>query len=111
MEFQHSLSLILLLFHFPTRSCTFPQRYNEVGYIKHSLGHLLLTFGADFNSFGSMFKSASSQLLGFTSHGSKSQAHQCSFGSTLTSYGSKFKDPHDIYILLEYILGVVPGLN
>ena len=40
----------------------------------HSLGQFLLTYGADFTSLGSIFKAATSQLLGFTSHGSNSQA-------------------------------------
>ena len=42
----------------------------------HSLGHFLLTFGADFTSFGSNFKHESSQFLRIKSDGSKSQAHQ-----------------------------------
>ena len=40
----------------------------------HSPGHLLLTLGADFTSHGLMFKAATYQLLGFTSHGLNSQA-------------------------------------
>ena len=40
----------------------------------YSLGHLLLTLGADFTSHGSIFKAATYKLLGFTSHDSNSQA-------------------------------------
>ena len=55
-------------------TCTLPYNDNEIGYILHLLGHFLLTSGDDFTSHGSMFKAETSQLLGFTSHGSNSQA-------------------------------------
>ena len=40
----------------------------------HPPRHLLLTLGADFTSHGLMFKAAIYQFLGFSSHGSSSQA-------------------------------------
>ena len=71
----------------------------------HLLGHLLLTSRVDFTSFGSMFKSRTYQLLGITSLGSNSQAHHGSFGYSLTSTGSEFRDPHVFAIMLAYSLG------
>ena len=40
----------------------------------HLPGQFLLTSKDDFTSHGSMFKATTSQLLGFTLHGSNSQA-------------------------------------
>ena len=55
-------------------TCSSPHRTSKYGDIMHSLGHLLLTLGADFTSHGSMFKAAIYQLLGCFSHGSNFQA-------------------------------------
>ena len=55
-------------------TCSSPHSTSKDGDILHSPGHLLLTPGADFNSHGLMFKGAIYKLLGFTSHGSNSQA-------------------------------------
>ena len=86
-------------------TCTLPYSDNEIGDILHLLGHLLLTSRVDFTSFGSMFKSRTYQLLGITSLGSNSQAHHGSFGYSLTSTGSEFRDPHVFAIMLAYSLG------
>ena len=56
-------------------TCSSPHSTGKDGDTMHSPGHFILTYGDDFTSHGSMFKAATSQLLGFTSHGSNSQAH------------------------------------
>ena len=55
-------------------TCTLPYNDTEFGDIMHSPGHFLLTSRDDFTSHGSMFNTATSQFLGFTSHGLNSQA-------------------------------------
>ena len=57
----------------------------------HSPGHSLLTLGADFTSHGSMFKAATYQLLGCSSHVSNSQALFISYQLILVAlHGSSF---------------------
>ena len=63
---------ISLPFYFIT--CSSPHSTSKDGDILQSLGHLLLTPGADFRSHGSMFKDETYKFIGFTSHGSNSQA-------------------------------------
>ena len=55
-------------------TCSSPHRTSKDGDILHSLGHLLLTLGADFTSHGLLFKDAIYQFLGFSSQGSNSQS-------------------------------------
>ena len=55
-------------------TCSSPHNTSKDGDILHSPGHLLLTPKSDFTSNGSMFKAATYKFLGFTSHGSNSQA-------------------------------------
>ena len=54
-------------------TCSSPHKTSKDGDILHSTGHLLLTLGADFTSYISMFKGATYKFLGFTSHGYNSQ--------------------------------------
>ena len=68
----HTFSLLGLISSPHMITCSSP--HSKDGDLLHSLGHLLLTFGAQFTSHGSMFKDEPSQLLGFTSHGLNSQA-------------------------------------
>ena len=55
-------------------TCSSPHKTSKDGDILHSLGHLLLSLGADVKSNGLMFKASIYQFLGFSSHGSNSQA-------------------------------------
>ena len=50
-------------------TCSSPHNTSKDGDIMHSPRHLLLTLGADFKSHGLMFKDATYNFLGFTSHG------------------------------------------
>ena len=55
-------------------TCSSPHSTSKDGDIMHSPGHLILTLGADFSSYGLMFKDETYNLLRFNSHGSNSQA-------------------------------------
>ena len=50
-------------------TCSSPDRTSKDEDILHSLGHFLLTLGADFTSHGLMFKDEIYQFLGFSPHG------------------------------------------
>ena len=72
-------------------TCSSPHRTSKVGDILHLPGHLLLTLGADFSSHGLMFKATIYQFIGFSSHGSNSQALFLSHQLILVSlHGSSF---------------------
>ena len=55
-------------------TCSSPHRTSKDGDILHPPGHLLLKIGANFFSLGFIFTDKIYQFLGFSSHGSNSQA-------------------------------------
>ena len=58
----------------PLVTCSSPHRTRKEGEILHLPRHFLLTLGAGFTTHGSMLKGEIYHFLGFSSHGSNSQA-------------------------------------
>ena len=54
-------------------TCSSPHNTSKNGDILHSPGHLILTLGVDFTSYGSMLKDETYKLCGFNSHVSNSK--------------------------------------
>ena len=68
----HTFSLLGLMSSPHMITCS--SSHSKDGDLLHLNGHFLLTPRADFTSHGLLFKATTSQLLGFTSHGSSHQA-------------------------------------
>ena len=72
-------------------TCSSPHKTSKDGDILHSLGHFLITLGAEFNSHGLMFKDEIYQFLWFSSHGLNSQAPFLShYLISIALHGSSF---------------------
>ena len=112
MELNNSLSTIpRLLYLLYLITCQYPDITSKAGDILHSLGHLLLTLGADITSHGLLFKAAI-LVAWVLLRWSNSQALLLSYQLiSVALHGSSFH-PATVYIydLVEHIL-LIPKRN